>query len=177
MSASRAAAIAERGWLAYNRAFALACRSVSPMKKLLLSLLCLSLLSACGEPEDTRPGQPVKTRQAAFKELLRQFEPMGKMLRDGNVDTERFLKFATALDAAKEQPWSHFGPDTQYPPSKSLDAVWQNKAAFDQARERFIKASGDLLIAAQSLDKTRLAVPYKAVYESCQDCHHDFRKR
>jgi uncharacterized protein YceK len=39
-------------------------------------------LSGCNaHVEDTRPGQPVKTRQVAFQEILKVFEPMGVMLR------------------------------------------------------------------------------------------------
>lgn len=35
-------------------------------------------LSACAEPvEDARPGQPMKTRQTAFKEMLRVLVPKG----------------------------------------------------------------------------------------------------
>ncbi|MBE0586583.1 MAG: cytochrome c, partial [Hydrogenophaga sp.] len=49
----------------------------------LLVLVSALLLAGCGEVEDTRPGQPVKTRQEAFKDLLRSFEPMSKMMKEG----------------------------------------------------------------------------------------------
>jgi cytochrome c556 len=147
------------------------------LKNLLCAVLTVGLLTACGEPEDTRPGQPVKTRQLAFKEFIRQFEPMGKMLRDNRYDAARFLKFAEALDAAKDAPWTHFGPDTQYPPSKSTDAVWQQTAAFAKERDAFLAATGKLLEAARSQDKAQVDAPYKAVYDACQSCHRQFRQR
>ena len=147
------------------------------LKNLLCAVLTVGLLAACGEPEDTRPGQPVKTRQLAFKEFIRQFEPMGKMLRDNRYDAARFLTFAEALDAAKEAPWTHFGPDTQYPPSKSTEAVWQKPDAFAKERNAFLAATGKLLEAARSKDKAQVDAPYKAVYDTCQSCHRQFRQR
>ena len=58
-------------------------------------LITAFLLTACGEPQDTRPGQPVKTRQDAFAALLRSFEPMGKMLKD-NVLVRKIAGIETA---------------------------------------------------------------------------------
>jgi cytochrome c556 len=52
----------------------------------LFLLSTVALLAACGEVEDTRPGQPVKTRQTAFKEIVKAFEPMGVMLRENRYD-------------------------------------------------------------------------------------------
>ena len=46
----------------------------------LFFLLTAAMLTGCGEVEDTRPGQPVKQRQVAFKEIVKTFEPMGVML-------------------------------------------------------------------------------------------------
>ena len=92
------------------------------LKPSLTGLLLLStaaLLAACGEPEDTRPGQPVKQRQQAFKEIIKSFEPMGVMLRKGSYEADRFLAFAEKLHAARELPWRHFGADTNYPPTKA----------------------------------------------------------
>ena len=89
-----------------------------------LVLLSAALLTACGEPEDTRPGQPVKQRQTAFKDIIKSFEPMGVMLRKGTYDAERIEKFTAELIAKRDLPWSHFGPDTNYPPTKATAEVW-----------------------------------------------------
>ena len=78
----------------------------------LLLLALPILLTACGEPEDTRPGQPVAHRRAAFKEILKSFEPMGLQLRNQRYDEKQFLVLANNLNKAKEAPWSHFAPDT-----------------------------------------------------------------
>ncbi|HET7775219.1 MAG TPA: cytochrome c, partial [Azospira sp.] len=67
-----------------------------PMRKptLLLALALPLLLAACGEAEDTRPGQPVAHRRAAFQQILKAFEPMGIMLRENRYNADEFLKRA-----------------------------------------------------------------------------------
>lgn len=147
------------------------------MRKLaLISVLCL-ITAACGEAEDTRPGQPVKTRQQAFKDIIKAFEPMGTMLRDNRYDAERFEKLAEQLVARRDAPWTHFGPDTNYPPSKSTDDIWQQPERFAKDRDAFVAATDRLLAAAKTRDKAAVEPAYKAVYETCQDCHKAFRKR
>lgn len=136
-----------------------------------------AFLVACGEPEDTHPGQPVKQRQQAFKEIIRSFEPMGLMLKEKRYDAEKFAVMAEALAARREAPWSHFGPETDYPPSKSTAAVWSEAAKFEQAKLDFMAASDRLVSAAQKHDKAAVERSYQETYESCQACHKHFRQR
>ncbi|MCE1240454.1 MAG: cytochrome c [Azonexaceae bacterium] len=147
------------------------------LKNCFLLLSTALLLAACGAPEDTRPGQPVKTRQEAFKDILRSFEPMGKMLREDRYDADRFLGFAEAVVAKRDGPWSHFGPDTDYPPTKATPAVWQQPEKFEAERQAFFKATDALLEAARSKDAKQVDAPYKAAYDTCKSCHSTFKAR
>ena len=146
---------------------------------LLASLLLLSaLFAACsGEVEDTRPGQPVKTRQMAFKDIIRSFEPMGVMLRTHAYDADKFLKLANELVAKRDVPWAHFAADTNYPPTKATPEVWAQPEEFERKRLAFIAATDALLAAAQSKDGKQVEAPYQVLYETCQDCHKTFKKR
>jgi len=148
------------------------------MRRLLLPLILASLaLAACGEKvEDTRPGQPVKHRQEAFKGFIRSFEPMGTMLRDDKYEQQAFAHLVQALIAQREAPWSYFGADTDYPPSKSTADVWKRPEAFEAERQRFIAATDALGSAAASGDKATVQKAYDAVYDSCKSCHKQFRK-
>lgn len=140
--------------------------------------LCLAfILAGCGEAEDTRPGQPVKTRQQAFKDLIKVFEPMGTMLRDNRYDADRFEKLAEQLVARRDAPWPHFGADTNYPPTKSTAEVWQQPERFERERTAFVAATDRLLAAARTRDKATVEPAYQAVYDTCQGCHKTFRKR
>jgi cytochrome c556 len=148
------------------------------MTRFACCLMIPLLLAACGgEVEDTRPGQPVKQRQQAFKEMLKVFEPMGTMMRTNRYDAGKFEALAKDLMVRREAPWSHFGPDTFYPPTKAKAEVWQDAARFEQHRQDFLNATDKLLAAATSQDKTRAEAAYKAVYDSCQACHTQFRTK
>jgi cytochrome c556 len=146
--------------------------------RFILPIALAIALSACGKPvEDTRPGQPVKTRQTAFKEMLRVFEPMGTMLRDGKYNAGKFELLATELISKRDAPWTHFGPDTHYPPTKAKPAVWEKQAEFEKARQGFFKSTDGLLIAAQAKELKGVTNAYARVVDDCQSCHQTFKNK
>jgi cytochrome c556 len=147
------------------------------LKFRLFLLLTVTLLSGCSEVEDTRPGQPVKQRQVAFKEIVKAFEPMGVMLRKERYDADKFLPLAEKLVAKRDAPWSHFGPDTNYPPTKATPEVWKQPEAFARDKQSFIAATDALLVAAQSKDKGQVEKTYDTVHEACKTCHKQFKER
>ena len=134
-------------------------------------------LAGCGEVEDTRPGQPVKHRQVAFKEIVKAFEPMGVMLRKGRYDADKFLLLAQALLAKRDGPWSYFGADTNYPPTKATPEVWTQPEEFEKNKQAFIAATDALLAAAKNKDKAQVEKTYDALHETCKTCHKQFKER
>lgn len=139
-------------------------------------LLTVAGLTACGEVEDTRPGQPVKTRQVAFKEIVKHFEPMGVMLRKGQFDAQRFATLAAAFHERQNGPWSHFGPDTNYPPTKATPDVWLKADVFEKEHQAFLKAGDNLLAAAQTQDRNRVSAAYDTLHDTCKHCHKQFKQ-
>ncbi len=147
-------------------------------KRLVLPIALVIGLSACGKPvEDTRPGQPVKTRQTAFKEMLRVFEPMGTMLRDGKYNPGKFEEMAVELIARRDGPWAHFGPDTNYPPTKAKPEVWTRQIEFEKARDAFVKSTDVLLVAARTRELKPVTDAYAGAYDICQSCHREFKMK
>ncbi|HQZ03135.1 MAG TPA: cytochrome c [Thauera sp.] len=143
----------------------------------LSSLLLLLTLSACSGPvEDTRPGQPVKHRQDAFKLMLRSFEPMGKMLRTDDYRANEFARLAAEVVSRRDAPWTHFAPDTNYPPTKAKAAVWERPQDFERERLAFFELSDELVVAAQTHDKDTAQAAFDKVEASCKSCHKDFKK-
>ncbi|GAB6079300.1 hypothetical protein JCM10831_02710 [Hydrogenophilus hirschii] len=151
------------------------------------------LLSACQpEPQDTKPGQPVATRQKLFKAMLREFEPMGVMLREGPFDAARFEgHFRRFLDLA-EKPWPYFREDTCYPPAKVKPQTCTDLAGIERRKEAFLGAVAGLNTAvkkelgtlapqgsakAETQARAALKAAYDRVYDTCQDCHRDYRKK
>lgn len=142
-----------------------------------LLLVVVTLLSACGgEPEDTRPGQPVAHRRAAFKEMIKSFEPMGSMLRKDRFNAPQFASLATSLVAVRDKPWQYFGPDTQYPPSKATDAVWSQPEEFEARRKAFFAATDKLAATAGTQDARVAKAAFAEVEKTCRHCHETFKK-
>lgn len=150
------------------------------MSRTSFALLAFSVccLAGCDKPpEDTRPGQPVKTRQVAFKEMLKVFEPMGVMLRTQKYEPEKFAGLATELMTKRDAPWTHFGPDTNYPPTKAKPEVWSQPEAFERERKAFMTATDELLAAAQTKNQAEAEKAYGKAYEICQSCHKRFKEK
>ncbi|MDP3540803.1 MAG: cytochrome c [Azonexus sp.] len=142
---------------------------------ILIAALLPLLLTACGEPEDTRPGQPVAQRRAAFTKILKSFEPMGIQLKKNRYDADQFLLHAKTLSELKEGPWQHFGPDTNYPPTHATGKVWSDPEQFEAARQRFFKAADELVLAAGTRKEAAVRTAYETLHESCRNCHKTFK--
>lgn len=149
------------------------------MSRTLLSLLIAAVLvAACsGEAEDTRPGQPVAHRRAAFKELTKLFEPIGVMMREGEYKADKYQSLVDAVMAKRDAPWQYFQPDTLYPPSKAKPDVWSDPAGFEAAKKSFYAATDKLAAAAKAKDEKAAKAAAEAVEASCKDCHKTYKTR
>ena len=141
-----------------------------------IALILLSLLTACGEPADTRPGQPVTHRRVAMKQILLAFEPMGVQLRDEGYKADAFLSHAQELAALKNKPWAYFGADTNYPPTRSKPELWSDPTRFESEKKDFVEAADALLVAAESRDEGRVRSAYATLHDSCASCHKAFKR-
>ncbi|RIX48964.1 MAG: cytochrome c [Rhodocyclales bacterium GT-UBC] len=146
-----------------------------PRPHLLLALLLPIVLAGCGEPEDTRPGQPVAHRRAAFNKILKAFEPMGVQLRDGHYDADKFVTQSRQLADLADSPWPYFAADTHYPPTRAKAAVWSEAERFEKARQDFLHATKALVAAADSRNAEQVKQAYDAVHGSCRNCHKAFK--
>ena len=142
-----------------------------------VAVVGVAVLAGCGPVEDSRPGKPVAHRQAAFKDILRSFEPMGLLLQKEKFDTKAFQALAAELMTKRDAPWGYFGADTQYPPSKSTPEVWTEKDKFEESRKAFFQATDQLKLAADSGDQAAMAAAHKAVYDTCKQCHKKFKDK
>jgi cytochrome c556 len=145
-------------------------------KTSILMLLSVLVLSACGgEAKDTRPGQPVAHRRAAFKAILRASEPMGVMLHEDQYDAKRFQALVGQLMTLRDKPWGYFKPDTLYPPSKAKPGVWTKADKFAADKRAFLAATDKLAAIAGTTDAIEAAHAYNAVRETCRNCHDEFK--
>jgi cytochrome c556 len=148
-------------------------------KPFLTGLLCCPPLPCslpAAKPEDTHPGQPVKQRQQAFKEIIKSFEPMGVMLRKGLVRARPLPRFrrksCTPRATCRGATLARTPITRQARPGPSCGSSRNNSKPDKQA---FLQASEALLAAAASKDKARIQPAYDAVHESCKACHDRFK--
>ena len=141
-----------------------------------IALLLPLLLTACAEPEDTGPGQPVAHRRTAFNTILKAFEPMGTQLRKNQYKPDDFIALAKRLNQAKDAPWVYFTPNSDYPPSRATSTVWSEAEKFEARRQDFFKAAEQLLAAAETRDQAKAKAAYEVVHDTCRECHKTFKK-
>lgn len=136
----------------------------------------LSLTACSNEPQDTHPNQPVTKRKAIFKQMLRTLEPMGMVVREReDYERQSFLSGAKELKQLATEPWVHFTPDSNYPPTRAKPEIWQNQAEFIQAQNKLKGSTDQLVKAAESGNMTLIRPALNNVEESCKSCHQQFR--
>ncbi|MBX3680565.1 MAG: cytochrome c [Rhodocyclaceae bacterium] len=145
-------------------------------------LLCALALAGCNsEPEDTRPGQPVAHRRAAFKEIIKAFEPMGVMMRTDSYDAAKFKVLTAQLMARRDVPWQYFTADTLYPPSHARAEVWSEADRFAADKKAFFDATDALArvvdAAGGAPDEVTARNAYRDVEAACENCHKTFKRR
>lgn len=150
--------------------------SITQSLRVPLILLACFALAACGPAKDTHVGQPGTKRKLVFKQILRNFEPMGIMVRGRKpYEKDRFLQYAVELQTLSTQPWQYFTPGSNYSPTRAKPEVWQKPAQFKQAQQTFIAASAQLVDSAKTGDMDVIRASYGKVADSCKACHRDFR--
>ncbi|WP_085315327.1 c-type cytochrome [Derxia lacustris] len=147
------------------------------LKTTVAVLLALPLLFACGEPEDTHPGQPVTHRRQAFRELLKASEPIGVMLRTNQYDPAEYQRLLGVFMEKREAPWTLFAPDTLYPPSHAKPEVWSDAAGFEAAKKDFLDASWQLSQLGADPGRDRALAAYKNVEAACERCHDAYKNK
>ena len=145
-----------------------------PQRDLIVVLTALSLM-ACGEATDTHAGQPVAHRRAAFKKILLAFEPIGVQLREKQYNSNRLIDQAKLLASLKNDPWSYFDADTNYPPTHAKAKIWSDPDQFRAAQQTFVQAVDRFALVVEDHDETHAKAAYEAVQDSCRNCHKAFK--
>lgn len=139
-------------------------------------MLCfLSLLAVVNV--HAADNDPVATRQAIFKKMLRTaYEPMGLMVRERDpYKADKFRTYATALQTLAREPWTHFPAGSTQ--GKVKAEIWQNPVAFKKAQDDFVAKVDTLANSSKNAQQLADVKPsYQAVAQSCKSCHNDFRR-
>ena len=150
---------------------------MSRLKTFLAPLIASAVLVACSPVVDNHPGQPVTKRKIVFDKMMRQIQPMGRMIRGrDDFDSERFHQESLAIETLAKQAWVYFPPGSFYVPSRAKPAVWQNPTEFKAKQQQLMNASAQLSRVSQGGNLADVRPAYVAVIKACNDCHSEFRR-
>jgi cytochrome c556 len=119
----------------------------------------------------------VALRQAPMKLLSWNFGPVAGMLRGAPFDaavvetnTTRMAQVATMIPGVFVTDLRGTDVDT-----RSLDAIWGNKADFDMKAMALVDAANAAAAAAATGDEAATMAAVGAMGQTCGGCHDDYR--
>ncbi len=139
------------------------------MKKLVLLAVLAASLPAISHAESGAE------RQKSFKTVLRNFEPMGVLLRSGGFHKDVFAKHADAMKATAAAPFAQFKSNAIDDVSRAKPEIWTQPAKWKAEESKFLQAVDSLHKSAQTDDLAAIRRDYAAVSASCKSCHDSFR--
>lgn len=149
-----------------------------PFKLLGVTALSVLLVACGGQTAD--PDSPEGKRQALFKQMLNNSEPLGGMLSGRlDFDADNFAMHVERLVDLADAPWEYFPePGDSHQPNAALPSVWSDAAGFTTAIENYQQSLTELarVTAIQGDDPDALLAPLSKVQQACSSCHDDYRR-
>lgn len=150
-------------------------------RKLLVTLAGASLaalLAAQGAFAQVKPEVLVKQRQAKMILQGKYFGPLVAMARGkAPYDAAVVQRNAGFLDNLTRMSWDGWDPSTKDVQSRTLPAVYQNKAKFDEYVSKLENEASKLVSISKTGDEAAVKAQIGAVGKVCGGCHDDFRSK
>lgn len=149
-------------------------------RKLLLSAV-LSLgavVTAQGVFAQAKPEVLVKQRQAKMILQVKYFGPLVGMAQ-GKIPYNAAVvqRNAGFVDNLTRMSWDGWDPSTRNVQSRTLPAVYENKAKFDEYVSRLENEASKLVAVSKAGDEAAVKAQIGAVGKVCGGCHDDFRQK
>lgn len=137
-----------------------------------------ALLAAQGVMAQAKPEILVKQRQAKMTLQAKYFGPMAAMAQ-GKVpyNAETVRRFAGYLDNLTRMAWDGYDPSTKGVDSRTLPAVYENKAKFNEYISRLENEAAKLVAVSKAGDEAAVKAQIGSVGKVCGGCHDDFRSK
>jgi len=158
-----------------------AIRGEDPMKKTLVAAgVAIALGGVAGVAlAQVKPDVLVKQRQAVMTLQGKYWGPIAGMA-SGKVspyNADVVSRNATYLENLAQMPWDGFHESTKGEKSRTLPAVWEQKAKFDELAQRLQTETAKLGEIARKKDEAGVKQQYAAVAKVCGACHESFREK
>lgn len=128
--------------------------------------------------ETERAQEAVETRQAVFKLMAWNMDPLGEMARNRlPFDAETAERSASRIEFLAPMIPQLFEMDTRdfEVDTRARDGVWTNVDDFAAKAEELVTAAAELEAAAASGDRATVSRAIVAVGQACGACHDSYR--
>jgi len=125
-----------------------------------------------------KPEVLVKQRQAKMTLQGKYFGQMAAMAQGkAPFNAAVVQRNAGFLDNLTRMAWDGYDPSTRDEKSRTLPAVYENKAKFNEHISRLENEAAKLVAVSKSGDEAAMKAQIGAVGKSCGGCHNDFREK
>lgn len=150
--------------------------------KLISTLVALIAGAGAGYALDAfaqaKPDVMVKQRQAVMTLQGKYFGPLAAVAQGkASYNAAAVQRNAGFLDNLSRMAWDGFDPSTQNEKSRTLPAVFSDRAKFDQAASRLENETARLVSLSASGDEAAVKAQIGAVGKACGACHDSFRSK
>lgn len=149
-----------------------------PTKKVLL-IVAIALLTACNNDTQTVATDPAAAHVSSRQDLMKDWRFANDTLK-GMTENPTNFDATIAQEQAKiladsQKMWAYF--DDSAAQGKATQAVWSDKAGFDEAKSQFDTAVSALVAAAQTATTAQdIETALGQVGESCGSCHKKYKQ-
>jgi cytochrome c556 len=140
--------------------------------------LSLGALLASQAYAQVKPEVLVKQRQAKMILQVKYFGPLVGMAR-GKIpyDAAVVQRNAGFIDNLTRMSWDGWDPSTKGVQSRTLPAVYEGKAKFNEYVSRLENEAAKLVAVSKSGSEAAVKAQIGAVGKVCAGCHDDFRSK
>ena len=138
----------------------------------------LCSVGALVQAQNPQADQIIKRRIADQRRIGKAFKSIRDELRAQNPALTVIRESAAQIVSLGAQQLSWFPPGTDKGQTHAKEEVWSERAAFEAAHNKFQGEAEKMAQLAQAGEKKEALVSqYRALGESCKNCHNTFRGR
>jgi cytochrome c556 len=145
----------------------------------ILTAACITIL--CGSAFAQTPADAVKSRQANFKAMGKDFKSVGDQLKTDTPDLGLIKKATAEIKGYSQQLPSWFPPGSGPETGLKMQAkavIWTDPQSFAAAAKNYqVEATQLAALSASSTDVAALRAQFKATGKTCGACHDKFREK
>jgi cytochrome c556 len=123
-------------------------------------------------------GDYIRARIGHYREIGTSFKAISDEIKSGKMRQPVIQQAAREINAQAKNQYGWFragsGKDSEEK-TKAKDEIWSKPKDFRAAQDRFLAESGNFLKISAGTDPAATIAGFKALGQSCANCHTNFR--